>query len=91
VSALFLCEPDFAAKLANRPRFESPAASATQRREQALRISRGAEKVSRLKNAAQLGRGDQGNVLRASPVNDDRIGAFSDRVARRILRARPYR
>jgi hypothetical protein len=47
VSALFLYEPDFAAKLANRPRFESPAASATQRREQALRISRGAEKVSR--------------------------------------------
>ncbi len=83
VSALFVCEPDFAANLANRLRFESPAASATQRREQALRISRGAEKVSRLKNAVQLGRGDQGNVLRASPLDDDRLPTRRGAVAER--------
>lgn len=83
VSALFLCEPDFAAKLANRLRFESPAASATQRGEQALRISGSAEKVSRLQDAAKLGRGDQGHFLRAPALDDDRLPARHGAIAER--------
>lgn len=82
ISALRTVQANRLPKLPDSLGSSLPAPGAAQRPEQPLRVARRAEKVSRLGQARKLRRGHDGHVLRTAPMDDHRLPALGDFIAK---------